>query len=73
MFVSSQVNWPAENECSASRQGQVTTVAIFSITDTQGAFLILVVGVLLSSMVFGWELWRAPVGWERPKSSLGQA
>ena len=38
-----QVFWPRDNECSISAQGQISTVAIFTVSDIQGAFIILLV------------------------------
>ena len=43
LYSLSQVFGPRDNECSISAQGQITTVAIFTISDIQGAFIILLV------------------------------
>ena len=56
----SQVFGPRDNECSISAQGQITTVAIFTISDIQGAFIILLVSLCVNKIAkcypcSGWD------------------
>jgi len=48
--------WPAENECTSSARGGISSTAIVSVSDMQGSFFILLMGIVLSFIVLGFEL-----------------
>ena len=52
----SQDYWPPENECTATARGGISPTAIVSVSDMQGSFFTLLIGIVMSFIVLGGEL-----------------
>ena len=50
-----QTYWPPENECTSSARGGISATAIVSVSDMQGSFFILGLGIVVSVLIFGLE------------------
>ena len=55
-FSFSQDYWPPENECTATARGGISPTAIVSVSDMQGSFFTLLIGIVMSFIVLGGEL-----------------
>ena len=55
-FSPSQTYWPPENECTATARGGISPTAIVSVSDMQGSFFTLLIGIVMSFIVLGGEL-----------------